>query len=125
LIIDYGHSQSACRETLQAVRQHRYHPVLEAPGSADLTAHVDFEAFADAARRAGAKIFGPATQGEFLRFLGIELRARQLLAQASPEASATIQSGVHRLIDDGEMGTLFKALALADPTLPTPAGFSP
>ena len=60
-----------------------------------------------------------------MRSLGIELRARQMLAKASPEASATIQSGVHRLIDDGEMGTLFKVLALADPTLPTLAGFSP
>jgi NADH dehydrogenase [ubiquinone] 1 alpha subcomplex assembly factor 7 len=125
LFIDYGHAESACGETLQAVRQHRYHPVLEAPGSADLTAHVDLEAFADAARIAGAKICGPVTQGRFLRSLGIELRARQLLAKASPEASATIQSGVHRLIDDGEMGTLFKVLALTDPTLPTPAGFSP
>ena len=125
LVIDYGHAESACGETLQAVRQHRYHPVLEAAGSADLTAHVDFESFADAARTAGAKICGPATQGGFLRSLGIELRARQLLAKASPEASATIQSGVHRLIDDGEMGTLFKVLALVDPTLPTPAGFSP
>ena len=124
LFIDYGHAESACGETLQAVRQHRYHPVLEAPGSADLTAHVDFEAFADAARSAGAKICGPATQGGFLRSLGIEMRSRQLLAKASPEASATIESGVHRLIDDGEMGTLFKVLAIADPTLPTPAGFS-
>jgi len=124
LFIDYGHAESACGETLQAVRQHRYHPVLEAPGSADLTAHVDFEAFADAAHSAGAKICGPATQGGFLRSLGIELRAHQLLAKASSEVSATIQSGVHRLIDDGEMGTLFKVLALADPTLPTPAGFS-
>jgi len=125
LFIDYGHAESACGETLQAVRLHRYHPVLEAPGSADLTAHVDFQAFADAARGAGAKIWGPVAQRGFLRSLGIELRARQLLANASPEASATIQRGIHRLIDEGEMGTLFKVLALADPTLPTPAGFSP
>src|SRR5215470_2219640 len=42
LFIDYGHPESAWGDTLQAVRQHRYHPVLEAPGSADITAHVDF-----------------------------------------------------------------------------------
>ncbi len=123
LFIDYGHIESACGDTLQAVRQHRYHPVLAAPGSADLTAHVDFQAFADVARGAGARVCGPVTQGDFLRALGIEIRARQLLAEASPETRATIESGVHRLIDGGEMGTLFKVLALTHPDLPIPVGF--
>ena len=123
LFIDYGHVESACGDTLQAVRQHRYHPALEAPGSADLTAHVDFEAFAGAARAAGALTCGPVTQGGFLRSLGIEARARRLTANASPESGAAIQSGVRRLIDADEMGTLFKVLALANPDLPTPSGF--
>ena len=123
LLIDYGHAESACGDTLQAVRQHKYHPVLGAPGGADLTAHVDFEAFAAAARAAGARICGPVTQGDFLRSLGIELRAQQLLRNASAKMGATIRSGVRRLIDSDEMGTLFKVLALTDPALPTPAGF--
>jgi len=123
LIIDYGHAETACGDTLQAVRQHRYHPVLEAPGSADLTAHVDFQAFADVARAAGARVWGPVAQGAFLRSLGIEARERQLLAHAQPESRAMIESGVHRLIDGREMGTLFKVLALTHPDLPMPAGF--
>jgi NADH dehydrogenase [ubiquinone] 1 alpha subcomplex assembly factor 7 len=123
LIIDYGYAQSACGDTLQAVRRHRYHPVLEAPGSADLTAHVDFQAFADVARAAGARVCGPVPQGAFLRSLGIEARERQLSANAPPERRAAIESGVHRLIGDGEMGTLFKVLALTHRDLPTPAGF--
>ena len=123
LFIDYGHAVSACGDTLQAVRGHRYHPVLEAPGSADLTAHVDFEAFADPARAAGARVCGPVVQGDFLRALGIEVRARQLLANAARETRTTIESGIRRLIDGGEMGTLFKALALTHPDLPIPAGF--
>lgn len=123
LFVDYGHAESACGDTLQAVRQHRYHSVLEAPGSADLTAHVDFQAFADVARTLGVRVCGPVTQGEFLGSLGIEVRARQLLANATRETSATIESGVRRLIDDGEMGTLFKVLALTHPDLATPAGF--
>ena len=123
LFIDYGHVESACGDTLQAVKAHRYHPVLEAPGSADLTAHVDFQAFADVARTVGAHVCGPITQAGFLRALGVEVRARQLLAKAAPDARAGIESGVHRLIDSGEMGTLFKVLALTHPDLPTPAGF--
>ncbi|MGH7123509.1 MAG: SAM-dependent methyltransferase, partial [Stellaceae bacterium] len=124
LIIDYGHAASACGDTLQAVRQHRYHPVLESPGHADLTAHVDFQAVANAARSAGVRICGPVTQGDFLRTLGVEVRARRLVANASPETRATVESGVRRLIDRAEMGTLFKVLAVLHPDLPTPAGFA-
>ena len=123
LFIDYGHGVSASGDTLQAVRRHRYHPVLDAPGSADLTAHVDFQAFAGSARAAGARVCGPVTQRDFLRALGIEVRARQLLATASPETRATIESGIRRLIEGSEMGTLFKVLALTHSDLPTPAGF--
>jgi len=123
LFIDYGHAESACGDTLQAVRQHRYHPVLETPGGADLTAHVDFQAFADKARAAGAQACGPVTQADFLRALGVESRAQRLIAKASPETAAAIARGVRRLIGGDEMGTLFKVLALAHPDLPVPAGF--
>lgn len=123
LFVDYGHLATACGDTLQAVRRHRYHPVLDSPGDADLTAHVDFQAFAAAAQSAGARVCGPVTQGDFLRSLGIEVRARQLLTNASPATRATIESGVRRLIDRAEMGTLFKVLAVLHPDLPTPAGF--
>ncbi|MGL4405957.1 MAG: class I SAM-dependent methyltransferase, partial [Notoacmeibacter sp.] len=43
LLIDYGHLQSGFGDTLQAMRHHRFVPVLEAPGEVDLTSHVDFE----------------------------------------------------------------------------------
>ena len=53
LIIDYGHVQSDVGVTFQAVRNHRYDDPLDAPGLADLSAHVDFEALADAAASIG------------------------------------------------------------------------
>ena len=45
---------SAAGASLRAVRRHRPVGALEAPGSADLSADVDFAAFAEAARAAGA-----------------------------------------------------------------------
>ncbi len=123
LFIDYGHSASACGDTLQAVRGHAYHPALRDPGSADLTSHVDFAAFAAAARAAGARVHGPVTQRDFLRALGIEARAARLRERATPAQAATIESSVHRLIDGAEMGTLFKVIALTGADAPTPAGF--
>ena len=124
LLIDYGHPHTACGDTLQAVRGHRPHPVLEAPGTADITAHVDFEAVAAMARGAGALVHGPVTQGAFLRALGIELRQRRLLERSTAEQLQDIKNGVRRLIDAAEMGTLFKVLALTHPSLTAPAGFA-
>jgi NADH dehydrogenase [ubiquinone] 1 alpha subcomplex assembly factor 7 len=124
LFIDYGYYPSACGETLQAVRRHQYRPVLAAPGEADLTAHVDFGAFAAAARQAGARAWGPVPQGAFLSALGLAERASALLRRATPAQAAAIESGCRRLIAPEEMGTLFKALALTHPDLPAPAGMT-
>jgi SAM-dependent MidA family methyltransferase len=121
LLIDYGHPTSALGDTVQAVRHHAYAPVLESPGEADLTAHVDFQALSQAARP--AKCFGPVTQGGFLRALGIELRCERL-ARSSPDKAGEIAAACRRLIDASEMGTLFKALAMTQPMLPAPPGFA-
>jgi len=123
LIIDYGHPHSDAGETLQAVRRHRHHDILKAPGDADLTAHVDFSALAAAAAAAGAIPFGPITQGAFLSGLGIEARTEKLAANRTSKQADLLRSGCHRLIDAQEMGTLFKVLALTASGLGIPAGF--
>lgn len=124
LFIDYGHVREACGDTLQAVRRHRPCGILDDPGTADLTAHVDFASFAAAARASGTVVHGPVTQGDFLRRLGIETRAAQVLARAAPEQRNTIASAVRRLIEPAEMGTLFKVLAFTSAGFPAPDGFS-
>jgi len=124
LFVDYGYCPSACGDTLQALSRHRRHEVLENPGEADLTAHVDFAAFAAAARQGGARAWGPMPQGGFLAALGLAERAAALFARATPAQLPAIESGCRRLIDPQEMGTLFKALALTEPDLPAPAGFA-
>ncbi len=124
LFIDYGHAASACGDTLQAVRGHRRHDVLADPGEADLTAHVDFAAVACAAAAAGARAWGPVTQGAFLAAIGLAARAAALTRRATPAQAEAIAAACQRLIDPAEMGTLFKVLALAHPALPAPAGFA-
>ncbi|HWG80891.1 MAG TPA: SAM-dependent methyltransferase [Stellaceae bacterium] len=124
LFIDYGHAASACGDTLQAVRGHRRHDVLAEPGTADLTAHVDFAAVAAAATAAGARAWGPVTQGAFLVALGLATRAGALKQRATAAQAAAIDAACRRLLEPGEMGTLFKVLALAHPALAAPAGLS-
>lgn len=122
-LIDYGYARSAAGDSLQAVRAHAFHPVLDDPGEADITAHVDFQSLAEAAQAAGARAHGPVEQGLWLRLLGIEARAAALAKTATPDQRERLLSGANRLIAPREMGTLFKILALTDPTLPTPPGF--
>ncbi len=121
LIFDYGHARTALGDTLQAVRGHMRADALAEPGEADLTAHVDFQALAEAARPARA--WGPMAQGAFLRALGIELRAAKLM-EANPGKAREVEAGLRRLIDAAEMGNLFQALALTHPDLPAPPGFT-
>jgi SAM-dependent MidA family methyltransferase len=122
LIIDYGHGKSAAGDTLQAVHTHAFAPVLDKPGEQDLTAHVDFEAAAKAARDAGATVTALVPQGRWLRRLGIAARAKALEA-AHPDRSTEIEAAMHRLCDPGQMGELFKVLAIHSPGWPIPAGF--
>jgi NADH dehydrogenase [ubiquinone] 1 alpha subcomplex assembly factor 7 len=123
LIIDYGHARSAPGDSLQAMRAHRYAPILAQPGEQDLTAHVDFEAVAKAATEAGAAVTPLVAQGEWLVRLGIEERA-QALSRANPDRAADIQSALDRLTSRDQMGELFKVLAVHSPDWPTPAGFA-
>ncbi len=111
LFIDYGRDQPGPGDTLQALYRHQKVDVLETAGEADLTVHADFPAFAAAAGAAGAQTSDILTQGEFLRALGIELRAGALM-KARPDQAQTIARQLHRLTDPTQMGTLFKAVLL-------------
>lgn len=122
LIIDYGHERTAPGDTLQAVRGHRFAPVLESPGEQDLTAHVDFEAVADVARDLGAEVTHLVPQGGWLKRLGIEARAATL-AKANPDRASDLQAAVERLCCAGQMGELFKVIAIHSPNWPAAPGF--
>jgi NADH dehydrogenase [ubiquinone] 1 alpha subcomplex assembly factor 7 len=124
LFIDYGYFPSAPGPTLAALRRHQPVGVLDDPGDADLSTHVDFAAFAASAQSAGAVVWGPVPQGRFLEVLGAEARLGRLTARASQAQRALLESGLRRLIDPAEMGNLFKVLALSSPGLPAPAGFA-
>jgi SAM-dependent MidA family methyltransferase len=122
LIVDYGHDRPGIGDTLQAVSRHLYVDPWRAPGSRDLTAHVDFSALAEVARTEGVRAFGPVGQGDWLEAMGIQLRAASL-AKAAPERTEEIAAARDRLTAHSQMGRLFRVLALAAPGWPEPAGF--
>jgi len=123
LFVDYGYAGDTPGATLAAIRRHRAVNLFDRPGAADLSTHVDFATLAATADVAGAAVYGPIAQGDFLRALGAEARLAVLLRHATASQRGALESGLRRLIDPAEMGTLFKAMALTSPGLPTPAGF--
>ncbi|WP_133487172.1 class I SAM-dependent methyltransferase [Aliiroseovarius marinus] len=108
-IIDYGDWRSL-GDTFQALKNHTPVSVLDTPGEADLTAHVDFEALARAATPLTAHQMTP--QGVFLERLGITARAQALAGQLSDDALDSHIAAHRRLTHPDEMGTLFKVLGL-------------
>ena len=123
LAIDYGYPKTRTGETLQAVSRHAYADPLADPGSADLSAHVDFGALGEAAKAAGLVAHKVTPQGEFLKRLGIFERA-DMLIKANPDQKANIEAALDRLTSAQQMGELFKAFVAASPGL-TPPGIIP
>ena len=129
LFIDYGHTRSAYGDTLQAVRGHRPEHPLTSPGEADLTAHVDFAAFArqveEAHSPAGFRLMatdGPLPQATFLGRLGVVERASRLMT-ANPARAGEIEAGVARVMAPGGMGTRFQVAGVRSAGLPRLPGF--
>ena len=78
---------------------------LHSPGLKDITAHVDFSAVALAAQDAGAQVLGYTSQARFLLNCGL----LESLAHATLPERAMAQ----KLIQEHEMGELFKVIGLA------------
>ncbi len=126
LIIDYGHLRSDAGDTFQAIAKHSFTDPLKNGGLSDVTAHVDFQALAQAVQDIGGRVHGPVEQGAFLRRLGIETRALTLMSKAAPQVSEDIASGLKRLTDSGRggMGSLFKVLGVSHPSMAELAGLT-
>ncbi|WP_281991250.1 class I SAM-dependent methyltransferase [Sulfitobacter geojensis] len=122
LIIDYGDWHQT-GDTLQALRKHQKVSPLDCPGDADLTAHVDFEAIAQAAPSCAHSALTP--QGVFLERLGITQRAQNLAAKLTGAALQTHIAAHHRLTHPAEMGNLFKVMALYPQGGAPPPGVDP
>ena len=121
LIVDYGDWRSQ-GDTLQAVRGHTPSDPLADPGNADLTAHVDFEALAQAAAPAAHTKVTP--QGVFLERLGITQRAETLAQHLRDTALEQHIAAHRRLTHPDEMGNLFKVLGLFPDHAAPPPGLT-
>lgn len=117
IFIDYGfdaaqyyHPQRNQGTLIGHYRHHVIHNPFDFIGLADLTAHVNFTDIAQAGTDAGLDLIGYLPQSHFLLNLGIT----ELLAQMGQTDSAAYireAAAVQKLIDQHEMGELFKVIA--------------
>ena len=111
ILIDYGfpeHEYYHPQRTGGTLMCHQAHLAdtdpLVAVGDKDITAHVNFSGIALAAQEAGLEVLGYTSQARFLINCGLV----DLLAGASVGERANAQ----KLVNEHEMGELFKVIAL-------------
>lgn len=132
LIIDYGPASTIPINSLRGIKAHALTSPFSSPGATDVSADVDFLALAEAAINAspGVEVHGPLDQARFLRAMGIEDRAAQLVKRAVDRERAgkggakdkgeltelvkRVDSGWKRLVDTGPsgMGKLYQVMAM-------------
>ena len=117
LIIDYGYFNSPFTSTLQALKNHQYHDVLQDAGECDITTLVNFSALQNCAKNSQLHS-SLITQREFLLSLGIEERRNALQSHKnsiqkdfslnSNNFPTSHDAAIDRLINPYQMGELFK-----------------
>lgn len=98
------------KDTLQAISNHKFANILDNIGSVDITHNISFDLF----KRIVKKIDGLenylTTQKKFLLKMGIMQRAELIVKNQKFSKKADIYYRVKRLIDEKQMGNLFKVM---------------
>ena len=112
LVIDYGYADSKMHETLQAVNNHKYSNVLENIGDSDITYNINFHSFEKFINQFKEinSIF--TNQKKFLTSMGILQRAEIISKNIAFSKKADLFYRVRRLIDEKQMGALFKVMLI-------------
>jgi NADH dehydrogenase [ubiquinone] 1 alpha subcomplex assembly factor 7 len=112
LIVDYGYINSKMYETLQAVRNHKYSNILENIGSSDITYNLNFnliKKFTNQFKNLNSLI---SNQKKFLTSMGILQRAEIISKNIAFSKKTDLFYRIRRLIDEKQMGELFKVMLI-------------
>ena len=112
LLLDYGYSEERMKNTLQAISNHKFSKILENVGNSDITHNINFNLFKKIIKQLGGLKNNFTTQKNFLIKMGIKQRA-QIISENQPfSKKADIYYRLQRLIDEKQMGNLFKVMLI-------------
>ena len=123
LIIDYGYLEKKMKNTLQAVSNHKFANILDNIGGVDITHNINFELFKKFTQKLGGLNNNLNTQKNFLIKMGIKERAEILSRNKNFSKKADIFYRLNRLIDEKQMGTLFKVMFIKSKKIKFNLGF--
>ena len=114
LIIDYAYLEKEMKNTLQAVSKHKYCDVLKSFGNSDITYNLSFNLINMIIKKLGHYSSISTTQKKFLTKLGIFERAEILSKNMPFSKKADIYFRIKRLVDESQMGHLFKVMFITN-----------
>ena len=112
LLIDYGYTNGKMKDTLQGISNHKFANILDNIGKVDITHNINFNLFKKYIDRLGDLKNNLTTQKNFLLNMGIKKRAEIITKNQNFLQKANIYYRVERLIDDRQMGHLFKFMLI-------------
>ena len=112
LLIDYGFTNGKMKDTLQGISNHKFANILDNIGKVDITHNINFNLFKKYIDRLGDLKNNLTTQKNFLLNMGIKKRAEIITKNKNFLQKANIYYRVERLIDDRQMGHLFKFMLI-------------
>ena len=110
IFFDYGYFKNKTTNTLQSIKKHKYSNVLKNLGNSDITHLIDFDFFSFFLKKNGLQLEGITEQGAFLKKMGIIERANIISKNMTFKEKSDLFYRLKRLIDEKEMGGLFKVL---------------
>ena len=112
LLIDYGYTDKKMKNTLQAISNHKFANILNNIGDTDITHNINFNLFKKFTKQVIGLEYNLTTQKEFLLKMGIKQRAEILSNNQNFSKKADIYYRLKRLIDEKQMGSLFKVMLI-------------
>ena len=112
LIIDYGYLNFKMQETLQAIKNHKHSNILEDIGDSDITYNINFNLFKTFIDQFDDLNSVICNQKKFLTSMGIVQRAEIISENIPFSKKSDLFYRIRRLIDEKQMGELFKVMLI-------------
>ena len=109
--------------TLQAVKDHKKTDILNEISNSDITHKLNYKYIEKIIKKFKLKLNGISTQREFLTKLGILQRAEIISRKLPFSKKADIYYRLKRLIDNKQMGDLFKVMFVSNRKINFKVGF--